>query len=144
MKNSVNIIILEDNSYYNQFITKELHHFVNNYPSKSIYNIKFYSFTDPMECINKIKDNDLLKNDTIFFLDYYVGKVINGAHLYQIITGLNRNARVVILSKSRSAYKKMVGKFGKNSYFDFVIKDEYTPVVCGLHIEQFLENLVVS
>lgn len=140
-KNSVNIVVIEDNNFYNKFITKELYNFVNNYPLKSIYNIKIFSFTDPMTCLTKIKEENFLEGDTIVFLDYYMGEGINGAHLYKLITGQNKNTKVVLLSQSQYVYKKMVDKFGKKSYFDFVFKDEYTPAVCNLHLEQFLENI---
>lgn len=143
-KSFVNILILANNYLYNEFLSQELKDFVNKYPLKSIYKIKIFSFTDTEKGLEKIKSTDGSKEDNIVFIDYQSYKSEYGGDLYKTIQELGKKKVKVVLMSQCPINEKIIEKYIKNNYIDFIFKDEYTAAICSLHLEQFLENLIVN
>jgi hypothetical protein len=94
------------------------------------------SFTDANEYIRKIKSRELECNDTIVFVDYYLGNGINAGHIVKLLKELSCDAMVVLLSQSKSV--KEIANMIPYDYF--VVKDRFAPALCGLYLQQYIEN----
>jgi hypothetical protein len=136
MKKSINVLLMEDNKYYNDLLSKALKSSTRFLRSSVEFNLEFYSFTDHRKCIRKIRSGALNRHDTIAFVDYYLGKGVNGDHIIKILKEANRDATAILISQSRA----VEGKSRVNHHDYFVVKDATAPALCLLHLEQFIEN----
>ncbi|MGB8490357.1 MAG: response regulator [Bacteroidales bacterium] len=136
MKKTVNVLIVEDNEYYNNLLTATLKQCIRLKSEKWDFRIQFHSFTDSCECLGKIRSFDFGENDSIAFIDYYLGEGINGTHLIKVIKDQRLNTTVVLMSQSRDVKKKV----DPGWYDYFVEKDKSAPALCCLYLEQYLEN----
>ncbi len=136
MKQKINVLVVEDNEYYNNMLSNSLQQRVNSILIKGKYQLVLRSFTDTKECIRKIKSKELDCCDIIAFVDYYLGAGINGAHIIRLLKEQNCNTMVVLLSQSKNIAEK-----NNRGYYDyFVVKDKFAPALCGLYLEQYIEN----
>jgi hypothetical protein len=127
---------MEDNKYYNNLLSAALRQKISKIQDRFNYKIVLHSFTDSEKCIKKIKSNELLQNDTIAFVDYYLGDGINGSHIIKILKEQSREVMVILLSQSRA-----VGQRPNPVKYDFfVAKDSSALALCCLYLEQFADN----
>ncbi len=136
MKKKINVLVVEDNEYYNQLLTGALTKSIRSLPGNSRFEMSFHSFTDSQECVKKIKSHRLSYDDTIAFVDYYLGNGINGEHIQKILKEQNNDTLVILLSQSKNIKQKT--KQNNSSYF--VVKDAFAPALCCLYLEQYLES----
>jgi len=136
MKKTLVVLLLEDNKYYNDLLTRVLKSSIRSRGGDLTYQLALYSYTDYRKCIRKIKSGELSHFDTIAFVDYYLGNGINGGHVIKLLKSHNKNATAILISQS----KFVDGKSSLNHHDYFVVKDYTAPSVCLLHLEQFLEN----
>lgn len=139
MKKSINVLLVEDNEYYNDLLSQVLKSSERFIQGRADQQLMFYSFTDHRECIRKIRSGELNLDDTIAFVDYYLGKGINGGHLIKILKDANRDTTAILISQSKDVVEKTM----VNHHDYFVVKDETAPALCLLHLEQFIENKIV-
>jgi hypothetical protein len=135
MVKTFTVLVMEDNRYYNTLLTRTLLNTCSLIEEKFNCSVRLLSFTDPGECLLKIRSEDLNKGNIIAFIDYYTGDGINGEHISKLIKKLYPEAFVVLLSQS--------GEPGRNNsrmHDYFVIKDTHAPALCCLYLEQFIDN----
>jgi len=136
MKKAINVLVMEDNKYYNNLLSAALMQSISKIQEKFNYKIVFHSFTDSHRCMRKIKTNEILHNDTIAFVDYYLGDGINGSHIIKLLKEQSSDVMVILLSQSR-----VVGQKPNQVKYDyFVIKDSSALALCCLYLEQFADN----
>ena len=136
MKNIINVLVIEDNEYYNTMLSNTIQQSVNSLVLKGEFQLVLRSFTDANEYIRKIKSKELECNNTIVFVDYYLGDGINAAHIIKILKELSCDTMVILLSQS-----KIVKEKNTNIPYDyFVVKDNLAPALCSLYLHQFIEN----
>jgi CheY-like chemotaxis protein len=138
MKKTINVLVMEDNEYYNSLLTKALKQSIHTLQPTEKYKLVLHSFTNSLECIRKIKSSDLVKNDTIAFVDYYMNNGVNGAHIIKLLKEQNNDTMVILLSHSRAVAEK--SKLNNHNFF--VSKDSSAPALCCLYLEQFIENKI--
>ncbi len=80
MNNTVIVLVVEDNEYYNSLLSRTLQKSGNNLQLKHDCQVKIHSFTNAGECISMIMSGDLGNNDIIAFIEYYIGNGITGGH----------------------------------------------------------------
>jgi len=136
MKKTINVLIVEDNKYYNNLLSKALQQSIHSIREKGKYKLVLYSFTDSLKCIRKIKSHELEHNDTIAFVDYYLGDGVNGAHIVKLLKEQNRDVMVILLSQSRAVEKRC--NLTQHDYF--VVKDTSALALCRLYLEQYIDN----
>jgi len=136
MKKTFNVLVVEDSEYYNNLLSKILQQASSSFNLKEKYRMVLHSFTDSLECIRKIKSGELMKHDTIAFVDYYMGNGVNGAHIIKLLKEQNNDTMAVLLSQSKSIEEK--SSLSHPDYF--VKKDNLAPALCRLYLEQFIEN----
>ena len=136
MKKTINVLVIEDNEYYNNLLSNALQQSINSILLNGEYRLILHSFTNAADYIRKIKSQELECNDAIVFLDYYLGDGINAAHIIRLLKEQTCDTMVVLLSQSRTVREK-----SNLSHYDyFVVKDSLAPALCSLYLRQFIEN----
>ena len=139
MKKTINVLVVEDNEYFNNLLSKVLQQSVNAVRPGRNYKLVLHSFTDSLECVKKIKSRELENKDTIAFVDYYMGNGINGAHIIKLLKEQNHDAMTVLLSQSKAIEEK-----NNLNHPDYIVmKDSLAPALCRLYLEQFIENKIL-
>ncbi len=106
MKKTINVLVIEDNEYYNNLLSNSIQQSINSILLKGGFQLVLRSFTDAAEYIRKIKSHELDCSDTIVFLDYYLGNGINAAHIIRLLKEHSCDTMVVLLSQSKAIKEK--------------------------------------
>jgi len=136
MNNSVIVLVVEDNEYYNSLLSRTLQKSGDNLQLKHDCMVKIHSFTDANECINMIRSGELGNSDIIAFVDYYIGNGITGGHIVRLLKNHNAGSQVLLMSQSKAIAEKE--KSGQHDFF--ILKDGFAPAICRLYLEQFIDN----
>jgi len=139
MKKTINVLVIEDNEYYNSLLSKTLQESNQTSNLKDKCRVVLHSFTDSLACIRKIRSGELMHDDTIAFVDYYMGNGINGAHIIKLLKEQNNDTMAVLLSQSKTVEEK--SNLAHPDYI--VLKDTSAPALCRLYLEQFIENKIL-
>jgi response regulator of citrate/malate metabolism len=136
MKKVINVLVIDDNEYYNKLLSDAIRQSVSTtLPDKNLKMV-LHSYTDANEYIRQIKSEDIVCADSIVFVDYYLGNGINAAHIIKLLKEHSCDSMVVLLSQSNAVREK--SKFVNCDYF--VVKDNLAPALCCLYLKQFVEN----
>jgi response regulator of citrate/malate metabolism len=136
MKETINVLVIEDDEYYNNLLSNAIQQSISSILLKGKHQLVMRSFTDANEYIRKIKSGELECNDTIVFVDYYLGNGIDASHIVKLLKELTCDVTVVLLSQSKSV--KEISNMIPYDYF--VVKDRFAPALCGLYLQQYIEN----
>ena len=136
MIETVNVLVVEDNEYFNSLIYNALQqstHFVNR---KMKYKLVLHSFIDSRECVQKIESREFDNNGLIAFVDNKTDNGISGAQIIKLLKKENTNTMAILLSQSRVTEERSL----QNNYDYFIIKDTFAPALCRLYLDQYIEN----
>ena len=136
MKQTINVLVVEDNEYYNNLIFNALQqssHFVQR---KLNYKLILHSFINSFDCMQKIESHEFIDNDVIAFVDNNMDNGISGAEIIGQLKNSNNNTFAVLLSQSRRVEESST----QNNYDFFIIKDIFAPALCRLYLDQYIEN----
>src|SRR5512133_1820602 len=136
MKQTVNVLVVEDNEYYNNLIFNALQQSIHFVQRKMKFKLVLHSFIDFSDCMKKIESRVFNDNDVVAFIDNNMGKIGNGAQLIKQLKKENSNTLAVLLSQSRSVEERSL----QNNYDFYVIKDTFAPALCRLYLDQYIEN----
>ncbi|MCB0823252.1 MAG: hypothetical protein KDC09_11185 [Bacteroidales bacterium] len=96
----------------------------NNYKDASVYLADVENKTIP----------------TFVFLDYFGGNGVSGPHIVEILKKQYPQAEVILISNNEDEIGKVREQYDNNKVFDYVIKDDYTPTLCRLLLEKYVEK----
>jgi CheY-like chemotaxis protein len=136
MKKTINVLVVEDNEYYNNLIFNALQQSAHFFQQEVNYHLVLHSFIDSHECMQTIESREFMDDDVIAFVDYNMGNGITGSQIIRLLKKENSNARAVLLSQSTYIEEKNTN----NNYDFFVIKDTFAPALCRLYLDQYIEN----
>ena len=136
MKETINVLVIEDNEYYNNLISNAIQQSISPFFFKGNYQLVLRSYTDAGEYIRKIRSNELKCDHTIVFVDYYLGDNLNATHIINLLKEQSCDAMIVLLSQS----KEVKEKTSQVPYDYFVVKDRFAPLLCSLYVRQYIEN----
>lgn len=136
MKKTINVLVIEDNEYYNNLIYIALQQSRHFFQRKVNYQLVLHSFIDSSECMQKIESREFMDNDVVAFVDHNMGNGISGAQIIRLLKKENSNTLAILLSQSRT----IEDKSSQNNYDFFVIKDTFAPALCRLYLDQYIEN----
>ncbi|MGD0755336.1 MAG: hypothetical protein ABR927_09775 [Bacteroidales bacterium] len=136
MKQKINVLVVEDNEYYNNMIFNALQQSTHFVQQKMKYQLVMHSFIDLSDCMRKIESHEFIDNDVVAFVDYNVGNEISGAQIIRQLKKENSNTLAILLSQSRAIEERST----QNNYDFCVIKDTFAPALCRLYLDQFIEN----
>jgi len=136
MTQTVNVLVVEDNEYYNNLIFNALQQSTHFVKRKMKYKLVLHSFVDSFDCMKKIESREFIDNDVVAFVDYNMDNGISGAQIIRLLKKENNNTLAVLLSQSRSVEERSI----QNNYDFYVIKDTFAPALCRLYLDQYIEN----
>jgi CheY-like chemotaxis protein len=136
MKQTVNVLVVEDNEYLNSLIFNALQQSIHFDQTKLKYRLVLHSFIDSVDCLRKIESREFIDNDIVAFIDIKMDNGISGAQIIKLLKMGNSNTMAVLLSPSRVTEERSM----QNNYDFFVIKDTFAPALCRLYLDQFIEN----
>jgi CheY-like chemotaxis protein len=136
MKKVINVLVIDDNEYYNKLLSDAIQQSISSTLPERKYKLILRSFTDAYEYIRQIKSEEIECNDSIVFIDYYLGNGINAAHIIKLLKEYSCDTMVVLLSQSNIIKEK--SKLLNCDYF--VVKDNLAPALCCLYLKQYVEN----
>ncbi|OFX20908.1 MAG: hypothetical protein A2041_05455 [Bacteroidetes bacterium GWA2_31_9b] len=137
----IDILIMEDNIFYNNLIAKTIHNFQQKPEIKNRFNLNVNQYTNPDECLKKAKEYNNQNIISIAFVDYYLGDGINGKHLVNLLVERNKNIKIVLMSQSEKVIEKTNVPMSESNRFVKILKHEYTPDICCTIIENYISNL---
>jgi CheY-like chemotaxis protein len=136
MKQKINVLVVEDNEYYNNLIFNALQQSTHFVQRKMEYQLVLHSFIDSFDCMHKIESREFIDNDVIAFVDYNMGNGVSGAQIIRLLKKENCNTLAVLLSQSQRVEERST----QNNYDFCVIKDTFAPALCRLYLDQYIEN----
>lgn len=136
MTQTVNVLVVEDNEYYNNLIFNALQQSTHFVKRKMKYKLVIHSFVDSSDCMKKIESREFIDNDVVAFVDYNMDNGISGAQIIRLLKKENSNTLAVLLSQSRAVEERSI----QNNYDFYVIKDTFAPAICRLYLDQYIEN----
>ena len=136
MKQTVNVLVVEDNEYFNNLIFNALQESIHFDQTKLKYKLVLHSFIDSVDCLRKIESHEFIDNDVVAFVDSKIDNGISGAQIIKLLKKGNSSTLAVLLSPSRVIEERCM----QNNYDFFVIKDTFAPALCRLYLDQFIEN----
>jgi len=136
MMQTVNVLVVEDNEYYNNLIFNALQQSIHFVKRKMKYKLVLHSFVDSSDCMQKIESKEFIDNDVIAFVDNNMDHGTSGAQIIRLLKKENINTLAVLLSQSRTVEERSL----QNNYDFFVIKDIFAPALCRLYLDQYIEN----
>lgn len=136
MRKIINVLVVEDNEYYNNLIFNALQQSTHFVQQKVKYQLVLHAFIDSDDCIRQIKSREFMDDDVIAFVDYNMGNGITGAQIIRLLKKENSNTLAVLLSQSKTVEERS----NLNNHDYFVIKDTFAPALCRLYLDQYIEN----
>ena len=136
MKQKINVVVIEDDEYYNNLLSNAIQQSVNPFLLNGKYQLVLRSFTNAGDFIRKLRSGELRCDNSAVFMDYYLGEGINASHVIKLMTELTDDSMVVLLSQSKTVREKI--KQVPHDYF--VVKDRFAPALCSLYMKQYIEN----
>jgi CheY-like chemotaxis protein len=136
MRQTVDVLVVEDNEYFNNLIYNALQQSVHFIKNKMNYKLEIHSFIDSFDCMKKIESREFVDNDVIAFVDNNLDNGISGAQIIRQLKKENGHTLAVLLSQSRHIEEKSF----QNNYDFYVIKDTFAPALCRLYLDQYIEN----
>jgi hypothetical protein len=136
MKQTINVLVIEDNEYYNNLILNALQKSVHFIQPRMKYQLLLHSFMDSFHCMKQIESHEFIENDLIAFVDQYMENGICGTQIIRQLKKENSNTLAVMLSQSSDILERSI----RNIYDFCVIKDTFAPALCRLYLDQIIEN----
>jgi hypothetical protein len=73
----INILVVEDNRFYNELLSETLKNRVSSRKDKYNFRFRFHSFTDASECLSSISNREIAQNDTMaFFISHLANDIM--------------------------------------------------------------------
>ena len=136
MKKKINILVVEDNEYYNNLIFCALQQSIHFFQHEMNYQLVLHSFIDSTLCMQQIESREFKDNEVIAFVDHNMGNGVSGAQIIKLMKKENSNTLAILLSQSPAVEEKSP----MNNYDFCVIKDTFAPALCRLYLDQYIEN----
>ena len=136
MKNKINVLIIEDNEYYSNLLANAIHQSLNPFLERGDFQLVLHTFTNAPEYIKKVESGKVKCDYNAVFIDYFLGEGINADNVINKLKEKSCDAMIVLLSQS----KELREKFDFVSYNYFVVKDRFAPSLCGLYLQQYIED----
>lgn len=110
------IIVLEDNDFYNNLLTRQLKNYTDVIAEDKGYDIEIQSYINASDCMRN------LKSDTdVAIVDYYLGESKNALDMLREIKKISPGCKVVIISQVKNM-KTSFDTLNEGAY-TFIYKD---------------------
>ena len=131
--NQFKIVVLEDNDFYNQLLTRQLENYTGEIAKDKGYSFDISSYTNATDFLKN------LKTDTdIAFVDYYLGESKNGLEVLKIIKQKCPDCKVVIISRENNI-KTSLQTLNEGAY-TFIYKDQGALIESCVLVEEIIKD----
>lgn len=91
------IVILEDNDFYNNLLTRQLQNYTDAIAEDKGYEFEIQSFTNASDCIRNLKpDTD------VAIVDYYLGESKNALDIIKVVKQKCPGCKVIVISQVKN------------------------------------------
>ncbi|NLJ44226.1 MAG: hypothetical protein GX431_11240 [Bacteroidales bacterium] len=136
MKNKINVLVIEDNEYYGNLLANAIHNSINPFLERGDFQLVLHTFTNASEYIRKVESGKIKCDYNAVFIDYFLGEGVNADDVIDTLKKKSCDAMIVLLSQS----KDLKEKYDFVNYNYFVVKDRFAPSLCGLYLQQYIED----
>lgn len=136
MKNKINVLVIEDNEYYGNLLANAIHNSINPFLERGDFQLVLHTFTNASEYIRKVESEKIKCDYNAVFIDYFLGEGVNADDVIDTLKKKSCDAMIVLLSQS----KDLKEKYDFVNYNYFVVKDRFAPSLCGLYLQQYIED----
>lgn len=137
----VEVLIIEDDPYYNNLLAKRLNA-LNNDPKINLnYQVRIRQVSDPDQYLEEADPTPKKERQTIAFIDYFLGEKYTGVEFSSKLLELNDQVKIVILSQSEEIIDKLRNAKPRNNMYTSLVKYEHTPEICYIIVENYIKNL---
>ncbi len=131
--NQFKIVVLEDNDFYNQLLTRQLENYTSEIAKDKGYSFDISSYTNATDFLKN------LKTDTdIAFVDYYLGENKNGLEVLKIIKQKCPDCKVVVISRENNI-KTSLQTLNEGAY-TFIYKDQGALIESCVLVEEIIKD----
>lgn len=116
LKKQFKIVVLEDNEFYNNLLTKQLKNYTEEMALDKDCSFEIESYTNANDCLRNFKsDTD------IAIIDYYLGESKNGSDILKAIKEKCSTCKVIVISQFQNI-KTYYQTLNEGAYH-FIFKD---------------------
>lgn len=131
--NQFKIVVLEDNDFYNQLLTRQLENYTSEIAKDKGYIFDISSYTNATDFLKN------LKTDTdIAFVDYYLGDNKNGLEVLKIVKQKCPDCKVVVISRENNL-KTSFQTLNEGAY-TFIYKDQGALIESCVLVEEIIKD----
>ncbi|MBC7695313.1 MAG: response regulator [Burkholderiales bacterium] len=131
--NQFKIVVLEDNDFYNQLLTRQLENYTSEIAQDKGYSFDISSYTNATDFLKNFKpDTD------IAFVDYYLGESKNGLEVLKIIKQKCPKCKVVVISRENNI-KTSFETLNEGAY-TFIYKDQGALIESCVLVEEVIKD----
>jgi len=141
LSRDVNVLIIEDDHYYNDLLAKRIKQLKNKPAIKDRFRLKVRQVFEPDQFLTRQDRRKDEIGSTIAFVDYYLGSESNGLQVSDRLAGMNDNIRIVIMSQSEEVIRNLEKTVPPARLYTNIVKHEYTPEICSIIVENYINNL---
>ena len=117
LKKQFKIVVLEDNEFYNNILTRQLKNYTNEISFDKGYTFTIDSYISAHDCVRNLKpDTD------IAIIDYYLGESTNALDILKVIQEKCVNCKVIIISQFKNI--KTYHQTLNQGAYHFIPKDQ--------------------
>jgi len=133
LKNQFKIVILEDNEFYNNILTRQIKNYTDELSKDRGYVFEIDSYTNAKDCLKN------LKQDTdIAIIDYYLGESKNALDILKTVKEKCIDCKVIIISQFKNV-KTYIQTLNEGAYH-FIIKDQNALTKSCVVIEDIIND----
>ncbi|MFW5657635.1 MAG: hypothetical protein ACOC0C_08455 [Bacteroidota bacterium] len=139
-KQEIDVIIMDDDNFYNELIKKTFLNFQELPEIQSNYKLNVTQIFEPQECVRKALS---IKNDgipKIAFIDYYLGHEVTGDQIIKILLDRHIPIEIVLISQSEEVIGNRMMKID-SPHQNKIYKHGHTPVLCCMMLNRFIKTL---
>lgn len=141
LSRDVNVLIIEDDHYYNDLLAKRIRSLKNKPDINGRYRLKIQQIFEPEQFLDK-KDNGMEQSGrTIAFVDFYLGSGRNGLQVSGKLADMNEDIKIVLMSHSEEVIRELEQSGSDANLYTNLVKHEYTPEICSIIVENYINNL---
>ncbi len=96
-QNQFEIVVLEDNDFYNTVLTRQLQNYVGNIALDKGFEFNIHSYTNPTDCVKNLKPET-----DVAIVDYYLGDSKNASDIIKVIKQKCLDCKVIIISRVKN------------------------------------------
>ncbi len=131
-QNHFNVIVLEDNNFYNNILTRLLQNYTEYIAMEKHFSFEIQSYTNASDCIRNLKPET-----DIAFLDYYLPES-NALEVMKKIRKRCNDCKIIILSQIKNA-KTSLQSLSEGAS-DFINKDRNCLARCCYILEEIISQ----